>query len=820
MKTQYLFLKLFQKIHNQKLLSGVFLLVNRVIACYNECMFFGRKFLAIFFVLLSVVGYGFVVFAAPSLGSGGYVPGTELDPDCQPGDTAYDCKVMTLIATTAGTYTWLGNDAGQNNGSTDNTVFIGIGAGDGATDANFSNFIGTEAGIGAVNANNSNFLGQSSGCYATDAFDSNFFGFEAGCYAYRANNANFFGNRAGYHGEDAANSVFFGDSSGYYALNAAESVFVGSSSGYQAASADHSTFIGSSAGYQALNANNSNFLGFEAGSGADGADSSNLFGYRAGYNARGITDFLGATANVFGVGGGSNFIGSKAGYGAEGAVQSTFLGTEAGYQANLAGISTFIGYRAGYMTSYSSGTPLTGEGAYAAAFLGNEAGMDARNASDSTFIGYRAGKNATNATDSTFLGVLSGEGATNAVDSFFIGNQSGRTAVNAIQSIFIGDSAGKTATNATGSVFMGIQAGMEAPTARNSIFVGRNAGYGDTVNNQSTTITYSNRVGTFVFGEVVTGSVSGASSRVLSDTGSVLTVASSFAPFSTSDVITGTGSGATADVDSISQGSTSILIGEETDTGGFINSIALGAGATNTAANQFIIGSSISPVLTTKIIGNGLSQCTITTGTGMACSSDERLKTNINNLSTSILDSLTKVKSVTYNWNADPSGPLMIGFLAQDLEQYFPQLVMTDSSGYKSVYYSQMTPVLVEAIRELDLNIKSIQNFATAENKTFLNSLMSWLGDSANGIANIFSKKVTTEQICVKDDQGETCLSRSQLNQVLNSQNIVTPPVTPPEEEVMPPPQEEIVPPPEEEVVPPPEDPIPPVPEEPAIPTE
>lgn len=40
-----------------------------------------------------------------------------------------------------------------------------------------------------------------------------------------------------------------------------------------------------------------------------------------------------------------------------------------------------------------------------------------------------------------------------------------------------------------------------------------------------------------------------------------------------------------------------------------------------------------------------------------------------------------------------------IDFSAQELEVLFPEIVKTDSKGYKSVDYGRMTPILLEAIK-------------------------------------------------------------------------------------------------------------------------
>jgi hypothetical protein len=42
-----------------------------------------------------------------------------------------------------------------------------------------------------------------------------------------------------------------------------------------------------------------------------------------------------------------------------------------------------------------------------------------------------------------------------------------------------------------------------------------------------------------------------------------------------------------------------------------------------------------------------------------------------------------------------------IGLIAFDVEKVLPELVSTDSDGYKSIAYGKLTAVLVEAIKEL-----------------------------------------------------------------------------------------------------------------------
>lgn len=83
--------------------------------------------------------------------------------------------------------------------------------------------------------------------------------------------------------------------------------------------------------------------------------------------------------------------------------------------------------------------------------------------------------------------------------------------------------------------------------------------------------------------------------------------------------------------------------------------------------------------------------------------SDIRYKTAIEPLSeTSKLKDLVPVR---YYWNElgknnGGDNKLQYGFIAQDIEKVYPDLVNTDSRGYKSVNYIQLIPILTEALQE------------------------------------------------------------------------------------------------------------------------
>ena len=82
-------------------------------------------------------------------------------------------------------------------------------------------------------------------------------------------------------------------------------------------------------------------------------------------------------------------------------------------------------------------------------------------------------------------------------------------------------------------------------------------------------------------------------------------------------------------------------------------------------------------------------------------SSDRSLKANIEPLSEqgSMLDKIDELKGVSFIWKK--TGEKSIGFIAQELQKIFPELVDTRNEGHWTVQYSALIPVVVEAVKEL-----------------------------------------------------------------------------------------------------------------------
>ena len=91
---------------------------------------------------------------------------------------------------------------------------------------------------------------------------------------------------------------------------------------------------------------------------------------------------------------------------------------------------------------------------------------------------------------------------------------------------------------------------------------------------------------------------------------------------------------------------------------------------------------------------------------GWASSSDERLKTEIKPLESS-LDKILKLQGVSYKWKKNSEDKNVIGFIAQDVEKIFPEAIKKDKEGNYLMATQNLTAPIIEAIKEQQLQLKS-----------------------------------------------------------------------------------------------------------------
>jgi len=361
------------------------------------------------------------------------------------------------------------------------------------------------------------------------------------------------------------------------------------------------------------------------------------------------------------------------------------------------------------------------------AVLGYEAAMQNTEGSNNVFIGYRSGHNNTGelgsysdnlGSENVFIGYQSGFKNVLGLKNIFIGTNAGYNNIGEVQTdpfyltygslnIFIGNEAGYNNVSGWTNLFLGNSAGHANISGSDNTFVGNLAGQNNTDGKANTFVgTFSGRSNSSGNQNVCVGFYAGNKNEAGQNT------------------FVGTYSG---EKNVTGQNNTCIGAAAGQNSAGFGNVfIGYGAGSNEAGNNKLYIANS--PVTTPLIGGDfGLSRVAlngsvgvngdavagyalyvhgeaITTSTAWQVS-DVRYKTDINAIDNA-LSKVLKLNGVTFRWNDEAlampgyNETTQIGLIAQEVQEQIPELVKTAPDGSLSVSYSNLTAVLIEAIKE------------------------------------------------------------------------------------------------------------------------
>jgi hypothetical protein len=105
---------------------------------------------------------------------------------------------------------------------------------------------------------------------------------------------------------------------------------------------------------------------------------------------------------------------------------------------------------------------------------------------------------------------------------------------------------------------------------------------------------------------------------------------------------------------------------------------------------------------------NGLHAQFDITAYSTTTQSDERLKKDIKNIDYN--NELLKLNPVSFKWtDINKSNTSNVGFIAQEIETIFPELVKNGVDNYKSVNYTGLIPYLVKHIQQLEERIQNLE---------------------------------------------------------------------------------------------------------------
>ncbi|QQR76998.1 tail fiber domain-containing protein [Candidatus Nomurabacteria bacterium] len=147
----------------------------------------------------------------------------------------------------------------------------------------------------------------------------------------------------------------------------------------------------------------------------------------------------------------------------------------------------------------------------------------------------------------------------------------------------------------------------------------------------------------------------------------------------------------------------------------------------------------------------------------VTCSSDERLKENIVNADP-LLPYFREFNIREYDVRA--SGDHMVGVVAQEVQEIYPDLVKMGGNGFYTVEIPSTWQV-IKAIQELDISIQSISSLSLENERSLASIMIDWFSDAANGIQTFFAREIHTNVLCV----GEVCVTEEEFLNIVNKNN-------------------------------------------------
>jgi hypothetical protein len=334
--------------------------------------------------------------------------------------------------------------------------------------------------------------------------------------------------------------------------------------------------------------------------------------------------------------------------------------------------NTFVGYQAGHNCQNNSNT-----------FIGHKAGYDNADAHSNTFVGARAGRRNTDDVWNTFMGAGAGDSLSSGSANTMVGAYAGTSQREGHTNTYIGSHAGFWKETGYGNVFIGYLAG--------GLEEGSNKLYIANDQDTSSVLIYgefdTRRIGLGTLTPERKLHIKGINPRILVE-------AESMAPEvnlkhtgdASSDIWAIYKEGTTDDL-RFYQGGDRIWV-----QGGTGN---LGLGQDPGAYRLYVQGTAYA--------------------TGTWATSDLRFKKDIEDIGGAI-DKVMNLRGVSFLWrrdeykgrNFDPGRHY--GVIAQETQEVLPEVVRVGPDGEQAVAYTQIVPVLIEAIKAQQERIEDLED--------------------------------------------------------------------------------------------------------------
>jgi hypothetical protein len=470
-----------------------------------------------------------------------------------------------------------------------------------------------------------------------------------------------------------------------------------------------------------------------------------LIGYNAG-NALLIASnntFLGANSSQYRTTGTANTcIGNLAGMGVSG-------------QTSAGSYNTFLGYQAGTLITTGGYNEIIGV-----------AGRKISTGSQNVLVGHVAGDNLTTESNNTFIGHAAGNYCATGSNNVSVGANSfgsvGPGPITGTQNTVVGQQAGVGLTSGGQNVILGEGTGTVLSTGSNNTMIGFNANTSGSGFSNSTAIgngAIAGATNAFVLGNTSAQVGIGTSQP---QTALHISSAVSGTTLSLQSTVGGLGNKVNLDYQTYSGGAgTTLYPGariQASDDNSFSANLLFYTKTPGANTNALVermrilstgnvgIGGCLAPAYPLHVVGDIASSATIrstnaiVTGAISGCS-DLRYKKDITQLPNA-LQNILKLNGVHFYWKTNEfkeknfSLNRQIGFIAQEIEKIYPEVVLTDVDGYKAVDYSKITPILVEAMKEQQ-DLINAQKILLEEQQKLVNQLKAQADEKKSAIENL-----------------------------------------------------------------------------------
>lgn len=365
-----------------------------------------------------------------------------------------------------------------------------------------------------------------------------------------------------------------------------------------------------------------------------------------------------------------------------------------------------IGYQAGAFLSEEIVDRLDTDGMYfpsGTTMVGTLTGQNSEGVFNS-YYGYGAGQNSGVGSLNSFFGVGSGNRTTTNENAFY-GYQSGVLNTNGLQNTFLGANSGFNNTLGSYNTYIGKGTGVNNQEGSGNTYVGWQAGSRNVNGNGNTMIgesaDYSSGIDSLDFAIAI-----GYNAKVACDH------CAAIGGIDDDAVNVGIGVAAPLSRLHVVQKSVGPTTGLRLEVHDEMDTIT---------ANMYL---NLSRKLNFSIDNQRVGYIDDVTGDYMA-TSDANLKTNISAVG-SILDKIMMLNPVWYHYIRNGSDePQTLGFLAQDVQEYFPTLVGTTEENM-SLSYSKFGVLAIKAIQEQQKIITALQdqlNFQNHEIKRLIEQM-------------------------------------------------------------------------------------------------